>query len=51
MRTLDKHGGLDGFLVEASKAHLSPELVRVQERVLAARATAASAASAAPAAA
>jgi large subunit ribosomal protein L28 len=43
MRTLDKHGGLDGFLVEASRKNLSPELARVQERVLAARATAAQA--------
>jgi large subunit ribosomal protein L28 len=38
MRTLDKHGGLDGFLVEASRKDLSPELARIQERVLAARA-------------
>jgi large subunit ribosomal protein L28 len=40
MRTLDKHGGLDGFLVEASRQDLSPELARIQERVLAARAAA-----------
>ena len=44
MRTLDKHGGLDGFLVGAARTHLSPELVRVQELVLARRATAAAAA-------
>ncbi|WP_349261755.1 50S ribosomal protein L28 [Geminicoccus sp.] len=43
IRTIDKHGGLDGFLVEASRKDLSPELARVQERVVAARAAAAQA--------
>ena len=40
MRTLDKHGGLDGFLVSAPSKALSSELARVQERVVAARAAA-----------
>jgi large subunit ribosomal protein L28 len=40
MRTLDKHGGLDGFLVGASRSDLSPELARVQARILAVRAAA-----------
>ncbi|WP_027135231.1 50S ribosomal protein L28 [Geminicoccus roseus] len=43
MRTLDKHGGLDGFLVEAARKDLPAELARVQERILAVRASAAEA--------
>ena len=39
MRTVDKHGGLDGFLVAASHKDLSAELAKVQERVVAARAS------------
>lgn len=41
MRTIDKHGGLDGFLVDSTRADLPSDLARVQERILAIRKAAA----------
>ena len=40
LRTVDKHGGLDGFLLEASAKDLPSELVRIKGRIEALRAQA-----------
>ncbi|SNB62859.1 large subunit ribosomal protein L28 [Arboricoccus pini] len=33
LRTIEKQGGIDGFLLAAPEADLSPELVRVKRRI------------------
>jgi len=38
LRTVEKRGGLDGFLLKASDAELSPELRRIKRRLAAAQA-------------
>jgi large subunit ribosomal protein L28 len=38
LRTIEKKGGLDGYLADASDASLPSELVRMKRRVLSARA-------------
>ena len=43
IRTVEKRGGLDGFLVEAKDSELPGDLRRLKRRVLAARASAAGA--------
>lgn len=35
MRTIDKHGGLDGFLLQSADAALPGDLVRFKARILA----------------
>ena len=38
LRTIEKRGGLDGFLQQAAEASLPSELVRLKRRVVSARA-------------
>ena len=33
LRTIEKHGGIDGFLLQASSTKLPEELVRLKRRI------------------
>ena len=37
LRTIEKQGGIDGFLAGAAEADLAPELVRLKKRIVSAR--------------